>query len=129
MAKMTELKERELRERQGCLTDCLAYYFNIHPMKVPLFVRPETERHFVWRYLMEDWLNLRGFESKYIKRKTVPKRGMYLAVGNSTKYKRCTHCVVYVNGKLVFDPQFPSAWNDSRVTHYLRITRIENEQS
>ena len=111
----------KLRRTQGCLTDCVAYFFNLHPENVPYFVYPR-----------ENWIKqLRGFFKKHgrtilwEKTKEVPKRGAWIVSGNSLKWKTFAHVVVYKNGKMVYDPNYPSDWKDERITHILHVLKLK----
>ena len=115
------MKDARRRRTQGCLTDCVAYYFNVHPENVPFFVYPRKG----WAKRLKGYFRRRGLKAIWIKSLTVPKKGTFIVVGDSLKWKTFTHCVVYRNGKLVFDPDYPSRWKDNRITHYLRIARRE----
>lgn len=50
---------------------------------------------------------------------------MHIVSGNSKKWKTYAHVVVYKNGKMVYDPNYPSDWKtDKRATHRLFIKPI-----
>lgn len=110
----------KLRRTQGCLTDSIAYLLNLHPQNVPFFVYPrkgwmERVRNFFAKYGLYVWWE----ESA-----KVPKRGTYIVCGDSLVWKTYAHVVVYKNGKLAYDPNFPSTWKDSRITHLLKVKKI-----
>ena len=110
----------KLRRTQGCMTDSVAYYFNIHPENVPLFVYPRAK----WSKRFKSFFKRRGYKVFWINCSTVPKRGKHIVVGNSLTWKTYSHMVVYKNGKLAYDPSYPSQWKDNRVTHRLIVTKI-----
>ncbi len=108
-----------LRRTQGCLTDCVAYYFNTHPEKVPFFVYPRSG----WSQRVRRYFARRGFRARWQKTTTIPQRGTHLVCGDSLIWKTAAHVVVYRNGTLAYDPDFPSRWTDTRMTHRLVVTR------
>ena len=104
-----------LRRTQGCLTDCVAYVLNIHPERVPYFVYPRQE----WMQRLRRFFKRHGFAVFWTTCIEPPKRGMHIVCGDSLKWKTYAHVVVYRAGRLAFDPQYPSSWRDSRITHRL----------
>lgn len=108
-----------LRRTQGCLTDCVAYYLNVHPERVPYFVYPRE----TWMVRLRAFFRKRGFVIYWKACTTVPKRGTHIVCGDSLKWKTYAHVVVYRQGRLEFDPQYPSKWADSRITHRLVVKR------
>lgn len=112
--------EARLRREQGCLTDAVAYLFNVHPESVPFFVRPRKG----WMSRLRAYFRKRGFEIEWKKSAAVPKRGTFIVVGDSLVWRTYSHCVVYRAGRLAYDPDYPSKWKSARVTHYLRVTPI-----
>lgn len=107
----------KLRRTQGCLTDSVAYYLNLHPENVPYFVYPRKD----WAERLRKFFKKFGYAILWDKTNKVPKRGMYIVCGNSLKWKTFAHVVVYKNGKLAYDPNYPSDWKDNRVTHILNV--------
>lgn len=112
-----------LRRTQGCLTDSVAYILNLHPEKVPYFVYPRQS----WNERLKKFFKKHGYKTewKICTQKTIPKTGTHLLVGNSLIWKTAGHAVVYKKGKLAYDPNFPSKWNDARVTHKLVLKKIK----
>lgn len=108
-----------LRKMQGCMTDCVAYFFNLHPENVPLFVYPREG----WNTRLKNFFKRRGYDAKWQLCTQVPKRGTHLISGNSLVWKTAGHMVVYRNGKLVYDPSYPSQWSDKRITHRLVLKK------
>lgn len=53
-----------------------------------------------------------------------PKRGMHIVCGKSLKWKTYAHVVVYKNGKLTYDPNYPSVWSHKRITHRLILKKL-----
>jgi hypothetical protein len=110
--------ETRLRQTQGCLTDCVAYYFNVHQENVPFFVYPRCD----WMKRVRAFFRKFGYKCYWIKNTNIPKgRGLHIVCGNSLEWKTASHVVVYKNGKLAYDPQYPSKWNDKRITHHLIV--------
>ena len=109
-----------LRRTQGCLTDCVAYYLNLHPENVPYFVYPRKD----WMKRLRTFFKKQGYAILWDKTDKVPDRGMYIVCGNSLKWRTFAHVVVYKNKKLVYDPNFPSDLSDKRITHLLNIYKI-----
>lgn len=110
-----------LRRTQGCLTDCVAYYLNLHPEHVPYFVYPRRG----WMTRLRRFFRKHGYYVCWWQSPTKPpRRGMHIVCGNSLKYKTFAHVVVYRNGKLAYDPQYPSKWSDDRITHHLVVARV-----
>lgn len=109
------------RAYEGCMTDCVAYYFNVHPENVPLFVKYGKKE---WSKKFREWWRKQGYFVWWELCNEVPKRGTHLVVGNSLKWKSYSHMVVYKNGKLVYDPNYPSKWKDSRITHRLIVRKL-----
>lgn len=106
-----------LRRTQGCLTDCVAYYLNIHPENVPYFVYPRKG----WNERLKSFFLKHGYIVYWDFCKEPPKKGTHIVCGNSLRWKTFCHVVVYKNGKLVYDPQYPTLWSDKRITHRLVI--------
>lgn len=109
-----------LRRTQGCLTDCVAYVLNLHPEKVPYFVYPREG----WNERLKHFFKKHGYKVNWKRCVSPPKRGTHILCGNSKKWKTYSHVVVYRNGKLVYDSNYPSDWDDSRITHRLVIRRM-----
>ena len=113
---------QRLRRTQGCLTDCVAYYFNLHPDNVPFFVYPRKD----WMKRVKEFFKKRGYIAYWLiaDASDIPKRGKHIVCGDSLKWKTSAHAVVYGSGKLVYDPDYPSDWSDKRITHRLVVQRI-----
>lgn len=111
---------QKLRRTQGCLTDSVAYLLNLHPENVPFFVYPREG----WMKRLRAFFKKHGYEILWNKTSVVPKRGTYIVCGDSLRWKTFAHVVVYKNGKLVYDPDYPSKWKDNRCTHVLDIWKI-----
>lgn len=107
----------KLRRTQGCLTDCVAYILNLHPEKVPYFVYPRKD----WSKRLKTFFRRHGYEVRWVLCKTPPKRGTHIVCGDSLVWKTASHVVLYKNGKLIYDPNYPSKWNTKRITHRLVI--------
>lgn len=115
------MSERKKRAQQGCLTDCVAYYFNVHPERVPLFI---YLRKF-WNSRLQNYFKSRGYVIRWVLCDKPPSRGTHIICGNSLAWKRAAHVVVYQNGKLSFDPDYPSQWSDKRITHRLIVMKMK----
>lgn len=98
----------------------------MHPENVPYFVYPRDG----WMDRVRAFFKKRGYEvhwtwckygSNFFK---IPKRGMHIVCGDSLSWKTASHVVVYKNGKLAYDPNYPSKWSEKRVTHRLIVKRI-----
>lgn len=112
---------QKLRRTQGCMTDCVAYIFNLHPENVPYFIYPRED----WAKRLRSFFKKRGLVAIWVKTKDIPKRGTYMVVGDSLKWKTYSHAVVYKNGKCIYDPNYPSKWKENRITHYLKTYPIK----
>lgn len=112
-----------MRRTQGCLTDCIAYFFNIHPEKVPYFVYPRKD----WMKRVRKFFKSHGYKCHWqlIEFAPLKKSGLQIVCGNSLAYKNASHAVVYRGRKLAYDPQYPSKWSEKRITHRLIISRIK----
>ena len=110
----------KLRRTQGCLTDCVAYFLNLHPENVPYFVYPREG----WNERLKAFFKKHGYIVYWDLCKTVPKRGIHIILGDSLFWKTYGHVVVYKNGRLAYDPSYPSDWKDNRITHRLVIKPI-----
>lgn len=110
----------KLRRTQGCLTDAVAYYLNIHPENVPYFVYPRKG----WNDRLRKFFRKHGYSTCWDYCLAPPKKGMAIICGKSKRWKTFSHVVVYKNGKLVYDPNFPSYWSDDRITHCLYIEKL-----
>lgn len=110
----------KLRRTQGCLTDCVAYFLNLHPENVPYFIYPREG----WNGRLKEFFNKHRYKVHWELCSTPPKRGVHIITGSSLYWKTAGHCVVYKNGKLVYDPNFPSTWKDNRITHRLVVKKI-----
>ena len=121
-----ERNETRLRFTQGCLTDCVAYFFNLHPVHVPFFVYPRKG----WNDRLKAFFRRHGYEAHWVdtaygtRSFRIPKRGLSIVCGNSLRWKTAAHVVVYRDGKLAYDPQYPSLWNDKRITHRLVVRKL-----
>ncbi len=109
-----------LRRTQGCLTDCVAYVLNLHPERVPYFVFPREG----WNQRLKRFFRKHGYQVRWDRCFFPPKRGTHILCGNSKKWKTYGHVVVYRSGKLAYDPNYPSDWDDTRITHRLVASRI-----
>lgn len=112
---------RRLRATQGCLTDCVAYFLNLHPENVPYFVYPREG----WNERLKGFFRKNGYLVHWDNCRDIPRRGVHIVCGDSLKWKTYSHVVVYRNGKLVYDPQYPSRWSVRRMTHKLVIKKIK----
>ena len=113
---------KRLRRTQGCLTDCVAFYLNLHPERVPYFVYP---RH-GWNDRLKRFFARYGLKVYWTTCRKVPKRGMHIVCGNSLNWKTYAHVVVYRNGRIAYDPDWPSRWNRERLTHRLVVEDTSN---
>jgi len=111
----------KLRRTQGCMTDCVAYFLNLHPEHVPFFVYPREG----WNNRLKKFFKKHGYIVRWELATKAPKRGTHIIVGDSLVWKTYSHMVVYKNGKLVYDPNFPSKWTDKRITHKLVINKVK----
>lgn len=119
MKRKYERNISKLRRTQGCLTDAVAYWLNIHPENVPYFVYPRDG----WNERLKKFFKKQGYEVYWKQAKKPPARGKHIVCGNSLKWKTFSHVVVYKNGQLIYDPQHPSAWSPKRITHKLIIKK------
>ncbi len=117
---MTRTKERMYRHRMGCLTDCIAYVLKMHPEQVPFFVLPRRG----WNRRLKRFLRRRGYHASWRWCATPPKRSVHIVCGNSLVWKRAAHVVVYRNGRVAYDPTYPSKWSKKRITHRLVMRKI-----
>ncbi len=120
---MTRLYRRnieKLRRTQGCLTDCIAYWLNLHPENVPYFVYPRKG----WMDRVKAYFRKHGYAVHWVKCDAPPRRGKHIVCGHSLEWKTFAHVVVYRAGKLAYDPNYPSKWRDCRITHRLIVTPI-----
>lgn len=116
-----KLNIQKLRATQGCLTDCVAYYFNIHPQNVPFFIYPRKN----WMKRLRAFFARRGlsiFWTPYVEMKN--KGALKLVVGNSKRYKQSSHCVVYKGNKKVYDPNPTGNAMKGKPTHQLIISKF-----
>ena len=113
---------KKLRRTQGCLTDCVAYVLNLHPENVPFFVYPRKG----WNKRLKAFFKKHGYRAEWRAcfPEWIPKKGVHILCGNSLKWKTYAHVVVYKNGKLDYDPDYPSKWSDKRITHKLILKRL-----
>lgn len=111
--------EIRLRREQGCLTDCVAYLLNLHPRNVPYFVYPRKG----WNERLKAFFKKHGYEVHWRFAIDVPKRGTHILCGDSKRWKTSGHVVVYKNGKIIYDPSYPSDWDDKRITHRLVVRK------
>lgn len=108
-----------LRITKGCLTDCVAYFLDLHPRNVPYFVYPRKG----WNERLKAFFKKHGYEVYWTNKNPIISRGLYLVCGDSLAYKTFAHVVVYRGKKMVYDPQYPSQWSDERATHRLVIKK------
>lgn len=109
-----------LRRTQGCLTDAVAYYLNLHPEYVPFFIYPRKG----WARRLRQFFRRRGLLARWVACQRVPRRGTHIVCGDSLRWKTASHAVVYRNGALAYDPNYPSEWRDTRVTHRLMVRKL-----
>jgi len=117
---MKKKTDAYIRRYKGCMTDSVAYYLNLHPEKVPLFIKYGKN----WSKKFRSWWKQRGYEVRWDFCKKPPKKGVHIIVGDSLVWKRYSHMVVYRNGKLAYDPTYPSKWKDNRITHRLIVKKL-----
>lgn len=110
-----------LRRTQGCLTDCVAYLLNLHPENVPYFVYPRKG----WDDRLKAFFKKHGYKIKWVWCSEPPKSGLHIIQGDSLRWKTYGHVVVYKNGKLVYDPDYPSQWSDNRITHRIVVEKLK----
>lgn len=110
-----------IRRYEGCMTDSVAYYLNLHPENVPLFVKFGKD----WIKKFKNWWKRKGYTVRWELCEKPPKKGKHIIVGNSLVWKKYSHMVVYKNGKLAYDPNYPSKWKDHRITHRLVVSKIK----
>jgi len=108
------------RRTQGCLTDAVAFLLDRHPENVPFFVYPRKG----WNERLKKFFKKNGYVVWWADCDKPPKRGTHLVCGDSLKYKTFAHAVIYRNGKLIYDPQYPSKWKDNRITHKLVLKKL-----
>lgn len=106
-----------LRHTQGCLTDCVAFWLDVHPESVPYFVYPRKG----WCARLKAFFKRHGYVVYWVDCEVPPKRGTHIVCGDSLVWKTAAHVVVYRAGRLVYDPDYPSRWSDKRITHRLII--------
>jgi len=118
------MSPHEIRRRHtsGCLTDCVAFVLRQHPFQVPLFV----DQRAGWVQRLKRYFLRHGYRVYWRCCTSVPRRGTHIVCGDSLEYKTFAHAVVYRSGALVYDPQYPSRWRDSRITHRLVCMRIND---
>ena len=102
--------KKNLRGYNDCLSDCVAYFFNIHPRRVPWFVSKPR-----WQREMESYFSRRGykiapydFKSELLSNP----RKLYFVQGLSATSKSKTrkhplsthHMVIYKGKKPLYDP-------------------------
>jgi hypothetical protein len=101
------------KNNNTCLTDCVAYYFNIHPEKVPFFI---GTKH--WYRNLKTFFRIRGYilnAVKYHKGLLSNKKKLYLVSGLSPrstapvndgkiKHSRLYHMVIYKGTRPHYDP-------------------------
>lgn len=109
-----------LRRTQGCLTNCVAYYLNLHPENVPFFVYPRKG----WNERLKGFFLKHGYVVHWAICTSVPKKGKHIVCGDSLVWKTAAHVVVYKKGKLAYDPDYPSRWKDKRITHRLIVKKV-----
>lgn len=89
------------RHTDGCLSDCVAYLLNVHPMSVPFFIEPEKG----WSRRFKGYMRRRGMAGWWGPFSPQPKsHGAYLVVGRSQIRKAGGHCVVYRGSEPVYNP-------------------------
>jgi len=114
----------KLRRTQGCLTDCVAYWLNIHPENVPFFIYPREG----WNKRLKKFFRKFGYNIRWAWCKEIPRTGTHIVCGNSLTWKTYAHVVIYKNGKLKFDPDYPSRWSDKRISHRLVIKPLDDAE-
>ena len=94
----------KMRETQGCLTDCVAFFLNKHPQNVPYFVYPRVG----WNERLKEYFLENGYRAHWdlIENAPLKKGGLQIVCGDSLKYKNFSHCVVY-RGKNGVRPALP----------------------
>lgn len=115
---MTEATRRDYM-KHGCLTDCVAFYFNVHPSTVPLFIRPQKG----WVKRLKAFFRRRGYRARFIETRRPPTSGTHIVIGKSVKFPKDSHAVVYRRGRKVWDSAM-SEPSIRYVTHRLQVRRI-----
>lgn len=110
--------QERMRHGGDCLTQCIAYIIDVHPFRVPLFVRP---RYKLWWNRVRSYLDSMGYKIRCFDG-IPPNSGYAIVVGTSSE-PGWEHAVVYKNGKMVFDPSnLPTKWRDNRCRRYFIIS-------
>lgn len=92
-----------------CLTECVAYIFNLHPLRVPFFVGMSKR----WLSVaLNHWCRKRGYIVQYCEGYPKNFKGLAIATGVSPRNKKIYHSIVVNNNRVVFDSTF---YNDSRL--------------
>lgn len=113
-----------IRQRDGCLTACVARIFHKNDHDVPLFIKSDR-----WFTNLKRYFRRRGYVMRainYIDRATMP-RGTVIAIGRSWNGPRRYHAVLYKGRKKFFDssssqrylkgkPQFLLVWDAAAPT-------------
>lgn len=106
------MKKLKRDNSNTCLTDCVAYYFNIHTENVPFFIGTKS-----WYKNLKLYFKRRGLvieAVRYHKKLLTNKNKIYLVAGLSPrskapadgkiKHSRVHHMVIYKGSKPHYDP-------------------------
>lgn len=100
------------RARNDCLTQCVAYYFKVHPHTVPFFIKHKNWRERLHRYFRRRDLVLEWWI--YNPRLLANKKKLYFVQGvcPGSKAKKkwdsraVNHMTIFKGKKLHFDPEY-----------------------
>ncbi len=114
------MTEATKRRKHGCLTDCVAYWFNLHPENVPLFIYP----HAGWVGRVKRFYRRRGYRARFVGCRRPPTTGVHIVIGKSWKYPRESHAVVYRQGRIVVNTANDRRFPLNRITHRLQVRKV-----
>ena len=97
-----------------CFTDCVAYFFDMHPAHVPFFIGYTP----FWFWYVKQFFKRRGYIIEAIPYKPGLMRNnrkLYIVSGLSPRsksrkkndFRTIHHAVIYKGGKLFYDPKVP----------------------
>jgi len=89
------------RYKSDCLTQVVAFYFNIHADRIPFFIEYTN-----WKSRLKSFFKRRGKKItwiKYDKKLRLNKNKLYIVQGQSPRSKKWQHAVIYKGHKPFYD--------------------------
>lgn len=96
-----------IRGQNDCLNDCVGYYFNLHPFKIPFFIGYDNYGKELRKFFRKRGLKIYPvkFDESLLKGKK-----LYIVQGLTKRYKRKRHAVIYKGKTPHYDPHWSQSF-------------------